>query len=95
MSVCASVYSVTKFRLIIFVWKGWMRGQRGCVVMDVERGRKEDCVRSGLAKIIMMEIRLGLLDPLPTCRGLVNPAPFENRPFWTLKGEERVRLPSA
>ena len=59
------------------------------------KGGKEECVRSGLAKIIMMEIRLGLLDPVPTCGGLLNPAPFENRPFWTLRGEERVRLPSA
>ncbi len=90
MSVCALVHSMTKFGVMIFVWKEWMRGQRGCVVMDVGRGRKEECVRSGLAKIIVMEIRLGLLDPVPTCGGLVNPAPFENRPFWTLRGEERV-----
>ena len=88
MSVCALVYSVTKLGVMIFVWKGWMRGQRGCVVMDVGRGRKEECGGDGLAKIIMMAIRLGLFDPMPTCGGLVNPAPFENRPYWTLRGEK-------
>ena len=88
MDVRLCLGSMKKFGMMIFVWKGWMRGQRGCVVMDVGRGRKEECVRSGLAKIIVMEIRLGLLDPVPTCGGLVSPAPNSEPSVLDVEGWE-------